>query len=61
VGATRDRDAIQGAHPAWTPVGVIAAASAAVEDRELCGALGVDACELGTPILAEELANRETR
>jgi alkylhydroperoxidase/carboxymuconolactone decarboxylase family protein YurZ len=26
---------------------------------KLCGALGVDACELGTPILAQELANRE--
>jgi alkylhydroperoxidase/carboxymuconolactone decarboxylase family protein YurZ len=26
---------------------------------KLCGAQGVDACELGAPILAEELANQE--
>jgi len=32
-----------------------------MEVLKLCGALGVDACELGTPILAEVLANHETR
>jgi hypothetical protein len=26
------------------------------EVLKLCGGVGVDACELGTPILAEELA-----
>jgi len=31
-----------------------------MEVLKLCGALGVDACELGTPILAQELANQET-
>jgi alkylhydroperoxidase/carboxymuconolactone decarboxylase family protein YurZ len=31
-----------------------------VEVLKLCAALGVDACELGTPILSEELANQET-
>jgi alkylhydroperoxidase/carboxymuconolactone decarboxylase family protein YurZ len=31
-----------------------------MEVLKLCGALGVDACELGVPILAEELANHET-
>jgi alkylhydroperoxidase/carboxymuconolactone decarboxylase family protein YurZ len=29
-----------------------------MEVLKLCGALGVDACELGTPILSEELANQ---
>ena len=32
-----------------------------MEVLKLCGALGVDACALGTPILAEALADRETR
>jgi hypothetical protein len=32
-----------------------------IEVLKLCGALGVDACELGTPILAEELANYVTK
>ncbi|HEY6397525.1 MAG TPA: carboxymuconolactone decarboxylase family protein [Solirubrobacteraceae bacterium] len=31
-----------------------------MEVLKLCGALGVDACEIGTPILAEELANHVT-
>ena len=29
-----------------------------MEVLKLCGAQGVDACELGAPILAEELHNR---
>ena len=32
-----------------------------MEVLKLCGALGVDACELGAPILSQELANQETR
>jgi hypothetical protein len=32
-----------------------------MEVLKICGALGADACELGTPILAEELTNQETR
>ena len=32
-----------------------------MEVLKLCGALGVDACELGTPILAEELASHKAR
>ena len=28
---------------------------------KLCGGLGVDACELGAPILAEELASHQKR
>lgn len=31
-----------------------------MEVLKLCGALGVDACELGTPILAQELADHRT-
>jgi alkylhydroperoxidase/carboxymuconolactone decarboxylase family protein YurZ len=30
-----------------------------MEVLKLCGALGVDACELGAPILAEEIANHQ--
>jgi hypothetical protein len=32
-----------------------------MELLKLCGALGVDACELGTPILAQELTDHQTR
>jgi alkylhydroperoxidase/carboxymuconolactone decarboxylase family protein YurZ len=32
-----------------------------MEVLKLCGALGIDACELGTPILAQELADQKTR
>ena len=32
-----------------------------MEVLKLCGALGVGACELGAPILAEELANYQKR
>jgi alkylhydroperoxidase/carboxymuconolactone decarboxylase family protein YurZ len=32
-----------------------------MEVLKICGGLGVDACELGTPILAEELANHQMR
>jgi alkylhydroperoxidase/carboxymuconolactone decarboxylase family protein YurZ len=31
-----------------------------MEVLKLCGGLGVDACELGTPILSQELADQET-
>jgi alkylhydroperoxidase/carboxymuconolactone decarboxylase family protein YurZ len=32
-----------------------------MEVLKLCGGLGVDACELGAPILSQELADQETR
>jgi alkylhydroperoxidase/carboxymuconolactone decarboxylase family protein YurZ len=32
-----------------------------MEVLKLCGALGVDACELGAPILSQELANQDMR
>jgi alkylhydroperoxidase/carboxymuconolactone decarboxylase family protein YurZ len=36
-----------------------ATAEEIMEVLKLCGSLGVDACELGTPILAEEMVNRQ--
>jgi hypothetical protein len=32
-----------------------------MEVLKLCGALGVDACELGAPMLTEEFANHQKR
>jgi alkylhydroperoxidase/carboxymuconolactone decarboxylase family protein YurZ len=32
-----------------------------MEVLKLCGGLGVDACEVGAPILSQELADQETR